>query len=461
MSGCQFAGVAGWIPEDANQCIAVAPLVHLRQRFLRLVTGVILEPQRRPPVALRHHNGARCEHAGQSLRQAWRVPLSIRIRRVEKDDVEAFAGGVEAGQVIVDVTAQNPYGIETLVTVGPNHVIQVAAQHFQRAPVHLDKRDVRSPARECFDAKRSGAREQVENPRTLDVAEDRKHRLAYAVAGGSRGAAARPVQAMPLVLARNYTHDLRTDTGACVSLIAPDREVCAIAPAIRAKAVNTVVFLGGSMSRGANPNNQASEGAYSRRTAGTIGPVVPRMIALLAFALLLAFVVAGCGDDGEAVTGDEPPTQTTTDDNYGYPADEPRKNDDGELLPPPVQIYGADKSGKKVSKDTVVIVKSQKQFEKLQKELFAGQKERPLPGTDFATRQMIVVLLEPKKDGAQAQVEAVRDAGDTFTVQGLRLLPGKGCPGQTANTNPYMIVETDKLKGKAILKVENQDRPPC
>ncbi len=182
----------------------------------------------------------------------------------------------------------------------------------------------------------------------------------------------------------------------------------------------------------------------------------------------MALAVAGCGDDATSDQTTEPPaeptagtTQTSGDDNYGYPPEEPRKNADGELLPPPVQIYGGDKSSKKVDKDTVVIVSSQKQFDKLQKAIFKGQEDRPLPSTDFKTRQMIVVFLEPKRDGASAQVTTVRKRKNGFTVDALRLMPGKGCPGQNADTTPYSIVETDNLKGDAELKVKNQDSPAC
>lgn len=190
-----------------------------------------------------------------------------------------------------------------------------------------------------------------------------------------------------------------------------------------------------------------------------------RLLGAILVAALLALGAAGCGDDEatnenfEAITE---PTGTASDpENYGYPESEPRKNKEGELLPPPVQIYGADKSGKVVDKDTVVIVKSQKQFEKLQKQIFKGMEERPLPSTDFKTRQMIVVFLKPKKDGASAQVTIVRKRKDGFTVETLRLLPGKGCPNVGDDTQPYSIVETDKLPGDPKLVVENQDRPPC
>ncbi len=177
-------------------------------------------------------------------------------------------------------------------------------------------------------------------------------------------------------------------------------------------------------------------------------------------AVLIAFAISGCGDDAPTPAVEAPTTETSDSNDYGYGGDEPRKNKEGELLPPPVQIYGADNSGKKVSEDTLVIVRSQSAFERLQKQLFKGEEERPLPGTDFKTRQMIVALLEPKDDGASAQITTVRKRKDGFTVTALRLLPGKGCRNDL-NTRPYSIVETDRLKGTPKLIVEDQRQPAC
>lgn len=204
------------------------------------------------------------------------------------------------------------------------------------------------------------------------------------------------------------------------------------------------------------------DAAAHRRSGTTIGrtrlPVV-----VLACLALAAFGAAGCGDDNgdEAVPDPNDTSQLGDANNYGYGTEEPRKNSDGELLPPPVQIYAADDAKETVSTDTVDIITSQSEFEAMQKRLFGSKNERPLPSTDFKTRQMILVLLKPEKDGASTQVTTVRKKSDSFTVTSLRLLPGKGCPRQNANTHAFSIVETDKLKGSAKLKVKDQDRPPC
>ena len=210
--------------------------------------------------------------------------------------------------------------------------------------------------------------------------------------------------------------------------------------------------------------------ATSPNLRGTIRVRAPRVAAVLALTALLA--LAGCGGDDDtevqltpeekaALAATEPTGATNEPDNYGYPADEPRKNSQGELLPPPVQIYGADNSSKRVDKDTVEIITSQKEFEQLQKDLFKGQDERALPGTNFKTRQMIVVFLEPRNDGASTQITTVRKRSNGFTVAAFRLMPGKGCEIAEKDTTPYSIVETDKLKGDAKLKVTDQARPDC
>lgn len=215
------------------------------------------------------------------------------------------------------------------------------------------------------------------------------------------------------------------------------------------------------MSRSNISSTADSVEGRSRTTPATIGGRALRVLAVLGLTLTFAFVTVGCGDDNDTGGGEAPTTETSGADNYGYGADEPRKNEEGELLPPPVQIYGATDSGKKVGKDTVVVVNSQKEFEKLQKQIFKGQEARPLPSTDFKTRQMIVVFLKPKANGAQTQVSMVRKGDGEFTVTAVRLLPGAGCPGANRASAPYSIVETDKLKGSAKLVVEDQRQPDC
>jgi hypothetical protein len=177
---------------------------------------------------------------------------------------------------------------------------------------------------------------------------------------------------------------------------------------------------------------------------------------MLLASAFLAVGVAGCGGDNEAESG------TTESDNYGFPEDIPRENTEGELLPPPVQIGGGTDSGKRVSKDTVFVIRSEKELEKLARELSKGRKDEIVfPSPDFETRQVIAVILKPKKDGAQAQVDYVRKGSEEFVVHTVRLPAGSGCSGDGRKSYPYSVVETEKLSGEAKLVVENQESRPC
>ena len=202
----------------------------------------------------------------------------------------------------------------------------------------------------------------------------------------------------------------------------------------------------------------------------TIGANRTRAVLSLLVALMLAIAVTGCGsdsDDNPPAGGDQGASESTGGDedetgNYGYEADIPRKNADGELLPPPVQIFGGTDSGKRVSKDTLVEIKSQKQLEQLRKEINEGQKQPAIfASTDFKTRQMTAIFLKPEKDGAQTQVVTIRQGKDKYIVTAKRVMAGAGCSGAGKKTYPYNIVETDKLKGKPVLEVESEQSPAC
>lgn len=188
-----------------------------------------------------------------------------------------------------------------------------------------------------------------------------------------------------------------------------------------------------------------------------------RRLSVFSAALIFAIAMIGCGDDkDDGSSGTTGSTGSEDVGNYGYPADVPRKNSDGELLPPPVQVGGGTESGKRVKKNTVVIIDSQKDLDKLIRQLNRGQKQEILiASTDFKTRQIIAVFLEPKNDGAQAQIAYVRKGDDSYIVNTVRLRSGSGCPNADVKTHPYSVAEIDKLDGKPELVVEEQDSPPC
>ncbi|MBJ7348552.1 MAG: hypothetical protein JHC87_08290 [Thermoleophilaceae bacterium] len=191
--------------------------------------------------------------------------------------------------------------------------------------------------------------------------------------------------------------------------------------------------------------------------------------------VVMAMALAGCGDSGNDNTAnvDEGPTPSLNSDEpgkegygagpgNGYNDGAAQKNADGELVETPVQIGGGGDAGNTVGKNTVVVIRSQKQFDAIQKKIFSnGTKARPFAGTDFKTRQMYVVFLKPKPNGAATQITEVRTKNGKITVRAINAPAGEGCPGATKKTHPYSIVETKRIPGTAVVKIDNQTNPPC
>lgn len=194
-----------------------------------------------------------------------------------------------------------------------------------------------------------------------------------------------------------------------------------------------------------------------------------------ALLVVMAITLTGCGDSGSDDTGnvDEGPTPSLNSEEpgkegygagpgNGYDEGTAQKNEDGNLVETPIQIGGGGDAGNTVSKDTVVVVRSQKEFDAIQKKIFSnGTKARPFASTDFKTRQMYVVFLKPKANGGATQITEVRTKDGKITVRAVSAAAGKGCPGATKKTHPYSIVETKRIAGTAVLKIDKQDSPPC
>ena len=86
----------------------------------------------------------------------------------------------------------------------------IGAQRLQSGAILFDEGAMRSPARKRFEAKRAGAREQVDHLQAFEAADpagqDRKERLACAIAGGAGPAPSRGLQRTSPPFARDDAH---------------------------------------------------------------------------------------------------------------------------------------------------------------------------------------------------------------------------------------------------------------
>ena len=167
---------------DADQGVAVAAFVRERQRELERRAAVALgddaraAAQQRPAAPRRAPvpAPAACRYGGSRKTRSYASP---RARCV----AEGRAGGARPRAAPPPARARASRGWRAMTA--------------DRAPVALDEHGPRRPARERLDGERARAGEQVEHARAVERAEHREQRLAHAVGGRPRGAAARRPQA--------------------------------------------------------------------------------------------------------------------------------------------------------------------------------------------------------------------------------------------------------------------------
>ncbi len=192
---------------------------------------------------------------------------------------------------------------------------------------------------------------------------------------------------------------------------------------------------------------------------------------------LMAFALVGCGSDdsgsASTQTGVGAPDGAEGDESGGAAVEagkqrsEEDKANEAENFskePPPIQIQSGNASGYSVNKPTAVIIKSNAEAKKWQREIYSGAGKAgkaPWASTDFKTRQFVAVFLPSSAAGTQVAITDISGNGSTVKVEAIRLKPGSGCKESGGEANPWQVVETRKMSGTAKLELETQSSSPC
>src|SRR5918998_840610 len=174
---------------DANQGVAVAAFV---------VQGKI-DLQRRPAIALHDHRSLRCHHGRERPRQVAPQGGGQPVWRIEEDDIVLTRAARCSAEVPAHLGADHlGLGSERL------EVGRDGADGGRRV-VH--EGGMPGAARQCLDAQRARAGEQVQHVSVLDrVAQDREQRLADAVRSRPGLEAGGDLQPAAPVDARDHAH---------------------------------------------------------------------------------------------------------------------------------------------------------------------------------------------------------------------------------------------------------------
>lgn len=203
----------------------------------------------------------------------------------------------------------------------------------------------------------------------------------------------------------------------------------------------------------------------------------PRALMLVAATVIVALVLAGCGDKkssgsgGNASGSDGANTAAAGDGGNGATEAgkqtsaarkaEEKKNFSSE--PPPIQISSGDKTGFSVSKPTALVVKSKNEFKALQRRIFSnGVKNEGLVAIDFRTRQAVVLVMPKLQKGVIVVIVDVHQQGDKIVVAAVKMMPGDNCGTPDFKPNPYHIVETRKMTpNTVVVNVKRNLSSPC
>lgn len=195
-----------------------------------------------------------------------------------------------------------------------------------------------------------------------------------------------------------------------------------------------------------------------------------RLLSVVLMALVFGVVVAGCGDDDDpAATNPGAPAGATGDAAGGAaveagkqrtPEEVQKEKQSYSVEPPPVQLQSADKSGYKVSKPTIVMVRSESELSDIKAKLKTTGVNPEVAPVDFKTRQVVTVVFPKLPAGTLTQVVDIHEAKGKIIVSAVKVTPGKGCAGGKQN-NPWAMVETRAMKGETTLTVSEVSNAPC
>jgi hypothetical protein len=202
-----------------------------------------------------------------------------------------------------------------------------------------------------------------------------------------------------------------------------------------------------------------------------------RMTLLAAFAVAVVLALSGCGgDDDKGSNGDTATnpgaTAGATGDAAGGAAieagkirSEKEKAQEAKAFskePPPIQIQSGNESGVKVNKPTAIVVRTTPEMRKLRKRVYsAGNNSDVWTATDFKTRQFVGVFMPESKPGSLIAITDIYQNGEVIKVKVTELTRGEGCKAGKESPNPWQVVETRTMKGKAVVDLTTQRSSPC
>ncbi len=207
--------------------------------------------------------------------------------------------------------------------------------------------------------------------------------------------------------------------------------------------------------------------------------------------LLVAAVIAGCGDpgqqpgvasgtgangggttastaDGSTRNGGKEKGDSRSGPNEGAAERQRReeaaavKNRQGfKAEPPPIQVYSSATSAARVSQPTAVAARSQAQLAELVKR---EQGNRTAEISDISVnfdsdRQVWAVFMPKSPAGSRLSVIRVASNGETVLVTASMTVPSQGCKVSGGVAHPTAWVETRTLKGKPRIRVIRVSRP--
>lgn len=131
--------------------------------------------------------------------------------------------------------------------------------------------------------------------------------------------------------------------------------------------------------------------------------------------------------------------------------------------PPPIQVSTGNQTGVHVSKPTVYLIHSQRDYTALlaRHNKASGVSSASLPSTNFKQRQIVGVFAPKNVPGTTLYVDSVQPTGGKIVVDAVLLKPGAGCHIEGKTARPYAIVDTGRMKGDATLKLTRQRQSPC
>jgi hypothetical protein len=195
------------------------------------------------------------------------------------------------------------------------------------------------------------------------------------------------------------------------------------------------------------------------------------VLALVALALVGA-VFAGCGSDKSpsTETGAGAPAGATGSAAGGAaveagkqvsPEEKAQQAKNFSKEPPPVQIQAGVTSGYKTDKPKAVVLNSNQAVRAIRKKIYSdGSQRQDWAGTDFATRQLMILVMPHLKNGSESAITDVYTDGKVIKVKVVEFTPGDGCKSHY-KTNPWQVVETRKMPGTPTVVVTKQKASPC